>query len=357
MAPNAAPEKEAPNAGDVDDDDGFKLFGDDGFTFLDFLDIINPLQHIPIIGTLYREITDDTLDPGSRVLGGTLFLGPVGTVVSLANVLINDATGKDVGEHVMAFFENEEPAAQGAEPAGKKIVADVGSRSDFVQPDQPVQLETSPAFLPTGAPGALDPVSAWARSEVAFRHSNVGRGRLMLEGEIQDIEALPVREKAAAPEPVTTGALAPKASETTAVAAVTPAPGWKGVSPYAPVRSAPAALDGPVAGINALAALRQDLMAGGVKKTAEAVTTILESRQSAALFAASAYGPRLADNETRKTKAAPDTPPFTPPYTPPGAVAPLGGWFSETMLTAHGKYQNSANLIGQERPVAVDMTR
>ena len=352
VAPNAAPEKEAPNAGDVDDDDGFKLFGDDGFTFLDFLDIINPLQHIPIIGTLYRELTGDTLDPGSRVIGGTLFLGPVGTVVSLANVLVDDATGKDMGEHVMAFFENEEPDAPGTEPAKGKIVADVGSRAGFVQP------ETSPAFLPPGAPGALDPVSAWARSEVAFRHSAVGGGRLMLEGEIQDIESLPALEKAAAPKPVITGAMAPNA----------PAPGWKGGSLYAPIQSAPAApatsssarpvaLDGPVVGLDALAVLRRDLMAGGVKKTAEATTTLRESRQSAALFAASAYGPRLPANETRTTGAAPDTPPDTPLDTAPGAVAPVGGWFSGTMLTAYGKYQNSANLTGQERPVAIDMMR
>ena len=78
VATNAAPEKEAPNAGDVDDDEGFKLFGKDGFTFLDFLDIINPLQHFPVIGTLYRELTGDTFDPGSRVLGSTLFFSRAG---------------------------------------------------------------------------------------------------------------------------------------------------------------------------------------------------------------------------------------------------------------------------------------
>ena len=333
VASTAAPEKEAPNAGDVDDDEGFKLFGNDGFTFLDFLDIINPLQHIPVIGNLYRELTGDTLDPGSRVLGGTLFLGPVGTVVSLANVLVDDATGRDMGEHVMSFFENEEPDAPGAEPAKEKVVADIGARAGFVQP------ETSPAFQPPGAPGAIDPVTAWARSEVAFRHSAVGGGRFMPAGETESIEgALPAREKAAAPKPVTTGARAPEAPATSSFAR-------------------PIALDGPVVGINALAALRQDLKAGGVKKTAEATITIRESRQRAALCAASAYGPRLPSNETRKTRAAPDRPPDAPLETPPGAVAPLGGWFSGTMLTAYRKYQNSANLTGQERPVAIDMMR
>ena len=28
----------------------FQAFGADGFTFLDFLDVINPLQHIPLVG-------------------------------------------------------------------------------------------------------------------------------------------------------------------------------------------------------------------------------------------------------------------------------------------------------------------
>jgi len=180
VASTAAPEKEAPNAGDVDDDEGFKLFGNDGFTFLDFLDIINPLQHFPVIGTLYRELTGDTFDPGSRVLGDTLFLGPVGTVVSLANVLVDDATGRDMGEHVMSFFENEEPDAPGAEPAKEKVVADIGARAGFVQP------ETSPAFQP---PGAIDPVTAWARSEVAFRHSAVGGGRLCLQAKLKASKA------------------------------------------------------------------------------------------------------------------------------------------------------------------------
>ncbi len=108
-----------PKVGDAENIDGFEIFGDDGFTFLDFIDIINPLQHIPVVGILYREMTDDTLDPASRVIGGTLFLGPLGTVSALANVLVDDATGKDMGEHVMAFFEDavlDQPEISGPGP-------------------------------------------------------------------------------------------------------------------------------------------------------------------------------------------------------------------------------------------------
>ncbi|MGB6086494.1 MAG: hypothetical protein WBF74_07845, partial [Parvibaculum sp.] len=31
------------------------------FGFSDFLDVINPLQHIPIVSSIYRELTGDEL--------------------------------------------------------------------------------------------------------------------------------------------------------------------------------------------------------------------------------------------------------------------------------------------------------
>ena len=52
--------------------DQFQAFGADGFTFLDFIDMINPLQHIPLVGSAYRELTGDEIDPASRVIGGTV---------------------------------------------------------------------------------------------------------------------------------------------------------------------------------------------------------------------------------------------------------------------------------------------
>ena len=46
--------------------------GNDAPSFQDLLDTINPLQQIPIISTLYREISGDTLSTGARMAGGTL---------------------------------------------------------------------------------------------------------------------------------------------------------------------------------------------------------------------------------------------------------------------------------------------
>ncbi len=79
----------------------FEPFGKDGVSFLDFLDIINPLQHIPLVATLYRKITGDEIDPGSRLAGSALYGGALGAVTSLIDVMIEFNTGRDIGEHAL----------------------------------------------------------------------------------------------------------------------------------------------------------------------------------------------------------------------------------------------------------------
>lgn len=74
-----------------------------GFGFLDVVDIINPLQHLPVIGTLYRKFTGDVIGPVASVIGGALFGGPVGAASSLANMAVKEGTGRDVGENLLAM--------------------------------------------------------------------------------------------------------------------------------------------------------------------------------------------------------------------------------------------------------------
>ncbi|MBL1141549.1 MAG: hypothetical protein HND53_05890 [Proteobacteria bacterium] len=59
------------------------IFGEDGFTFGDIIDIVNPLQHIPIVSHIYRKITGDTIAPAMEIAGGALFGGPIGAIASL----------------------------------------------------------------------------------------------------------------------------------------------------------------------------------------------------------------------------------------------------------------------------------
>lgn len=74
---------------------------DEPFGFGDVIDIINPLHHIPLVGTLYRHISGDQIRPSSQILGGTLFGGVLGAASGIANAIIEEETGADMGEHAL----------------------------------------------------------------------------------------------------------------------------------------------------------------------------------------------------------------------------------------------------------------
>jgi hypothetical protein len=319
VTPSVTSVEDIPKVGDPDADDRFKIFGDDGFTFLDFLDIINPLQHIPIVGTLYREITDDSLDPGSRVIGGTLFLGPVGTVSALANVLIDDATGMDMGEHVMAYFEDavsDQPQVSGTSPEPHAIAW--GSTSTTV---------SSYSASPKDAGQAIDPITAWAMAEYSYPHSVAGEFPVSENTP----EGLPNEQRASLSVSQTATVAewaraegsyckaAAKAQPTRMQGAklkTAKAPGWKNTSPYAAISSpalATASAGAPTRKIDALAALRKDLLAGGKPAMSRAASLTRGARQRTAA----------------------------------GAIASEGGWFTDTMSSALGKFDDSDTLARQ----------
>ena len=81
---------------------------DDGFGFDDFLDIINPLQHIPLVGTLYRSITGDEIDAPARLAGGALFGGLFGFLGSAGTMAFEGISGESVDGLLMTMFTGGE---------------------------------------------------------------------------------------------------------------------------------------------------------------------------------------------------------------------------------------------------------
>ncbi|MDR3425240.1 MAG: hypothetical protein P4M13_09275 [Alphaproteobacteria bacterium] len=47
-------------------------------SFDDFLDMINPLEHIPVVSSIYRAVTGENINPVSRIAGDTLYGGALG---------------------------------------------------------------------------------------------------------------------------------------------------------------------------------------------------------------------------------------------------------------------------------------
>jgi len=118
------------------------------FSFSDFIDMINPLQHLPVISGIYRKLTGDEMGDGPRMIGGAVYGALLGSWVSglasaVANVFVSHSTGKDIPEHIMSVAM---PARTSTTPAAR-----------------------SPAFAPTHAdhtPRRADAMLVAAQREV-----------------------------------------------------------------------------------------------------------------------------------------------------------------------------------------------
>jgi hypothetical protein len=99
---------------------------DDGwdFSFKNLLDIINPLQHIPVISTIYQNLTGDRPALPEKLAGDTLYGGVVGFLSSIADTAYEALTGKDFGDSVLAFFTGGDKST--ASVAAKKSVSSAG---------------------------------------------------------------------------------------------------------------------------------------------------------------------------------------------------------------------------------------
>ncbi len=145
------------------DGKGFEPFGSDGLTFRDLLDIVNPLQHIPVVSTIYRKLTGDTIDPAARVAGGTLFGGFIGAAVSTVNALIAETTGRDLGDHVAALFTGDESGDATVQIAGDVPEADTRTGAtppvEIITWDPPA--EQIPAAATAAPPSPPKDIIAW----------------------------------------------------------------------------------------------------------------------------------------------------------------------------------------------------
>ncbi len=96
-------------------------------TFRDVLSALNPLQYLPVVGTIYRAITGDSPPEALRVVGsmivGGLMGGPFGVALSAVSNLVQHVGGFDL-DHMahdmmasIGLIDDDTPAvAQAAMP-------------------------------------------------------------------------------------------------------------------------------------------------------------------------------------------------------------------------------------------------
>jgi len=134
------------------------LWVGDHFSFHDLLDAINPLQHIPIVSTIYRAVTGDTLGNASRVVGDGIYGGVIGVIAGLVDVSVIENTGKDIGGNIMSMLGLDDDATKTAsDEAAPETTASPTSSNIPI----PAQKPTPPtAAVPTVAQGQASPPAA-----------------------------------------------------------------------------------------------------------------------------------------------------------------------------------------------------
>ncbi len=151
----------------------------DGFSFDDFLDIINPLQHIPIVSTIYRKLTGDTIKPFERLAGDTLYGGLWGAVSSVANLAFEQMTGKDFGDTALALVvgDGKNDTAVASTSQTQQIATEEPRRlSVLASNGQTAGLDSGPeaSFALTAALDARDLPSDLAQRALAAYKRAVG---------------------------------------------------------------------------------------------------------------------------------------------------------------------------------------
>ncbi|MGF7207326.1 hypothetical protein GGE65_001899 [Skermanella aerolata] len=179
--PNGIQENEVPDTGTVDMD------------FWDFVDIVNPLQHIPVVNTIYRELTGDSIKGVSRIIGGGIYGGVIGLVAGIGSAIVAETTGKDPGEHVLAMFKDSDGAVP--QMTGDTAVADAMPSSAGPAGSAAAAVPATPAS-PAAAAQTV-PASAPAPTTVAMAEPAAAGDVLMPAART----AAPVQRRLGDPEP------------------------------------------------------------------------------------------------------------------------------------------------------------
>lgn len=157
------------------------------FGFRDILDIVNPLQHLPIVSSIYRWLTGDRPGEAAQIAGDALYGGPIGVAFSLVGAVTEDKQGHDLGEQALAavFGPGDQgtavadtaPAAipaPAAQAAAEAALSQAPQRN-IVLDHPPIPLYRGGAQPSAAASPAQDPARAFLARNAALERQ-IGTG-------------------------------------------------------------------------------------------------------------------------------------------------------------------------------------
>ncbi len=87
-------------------------FGEDGIDLKDGFDIFNVMQHIPILSSVYQDVSGQDISVVSKLSGGYLYGGVFGLAYSMLDLAIESYSGRSLNDMVANYdyssiFNNE----------------------------------------------------------------------------------------------------------------------------------------------------------------------------------------------------------------------------------------------------------
>ncbi len=116
--------------------------------FGDLLDIVNPLQHIPLVGAAYRKVTGDEISSVAQFIGGFLYGGPIGGVAAMSDIAMREHTGQGFGDRAVAMAYGE---------PGFKMTPAAASAGRWATPERMAGTQPVWAAQDKAAPSAATP--------------------------------------------------------------------------------------------------------------------------------------------------------------------------------------------------------
>ena len=169
-----------------------------GFRLL--LSELNPLQYVPVLGTIYRAVTGDCIPENARIAGSLVVSGltggPVGVAIGLAETAVEKLTGIDperLGTRVLAAMGIGHAAARAPAPPGALLAGPAPPGASLAGPAPPGASSAAPT--PPGGPAATPVLAAarevaWSPAQLAAYRVTTSAGGSLRQGGLQDSDVL-----------------------------------------------------------------------------------------------------------------------------------------------------------------------
>ncbi|MGI4977932.1 MAG: hypothetical protein ACRYG6_13410 [Janthinobacterium lividum] len=160
---------------------------------------MNPLQYVPVVGTIYRAVTGDTIPEAARIAGGLVVSGltggPVGIAMNVGATLLERLTGIDpekIGDRLLAELgighatpAHPATALAAATPPAAAAPAPAPSAIASSAPASSVPASSAPA---SSAPASS--ARAWSPAQLAAYGVTGGADGTLRRGTVSGADVL-----------------------------------------------------------------------------------------------------------------------------------------------------------------------